>query len=103
MPLIIIPTRIIPGCAVGASFAGAGMFSGLAGSIAFSAPNKLRLSHLLALPILVGAVWIIRYAWTRDSTLARASQLSPRLFSGICATRPWGQLPTFDSGEKLGF
>ena len=84
MALIIIPTRIVPGCAVGALFAAAGMFPGLVAGIVYRAPSKLKFAHLLAIPILAGAVWIIRSAWRRDNKSAKVAELSPRLFAIIC-------------------
>lgn len=84
MALIIIPTRIVPGCVIGAGVAGAGMFPGLVAGVMFTAPSKLKVIHLLAIPLFVGAVWLIRSAWKKDSSDSKVAELSPRLFAIIC-------------------
>ena len=83
---IFLPTGILTGCAVGALFAAVGMFSGMAGSLIFIAPSKLKRPFLLVLPAFAGTLWIIRYSWRGKKTgLAEVSQVSPRLFSVLCA------------------
>ncbi len=84
MAHFIIPTRIIPGCIIGAGVAAAGMFPGLVAGIAFTSPSKLKAVHLLAIPLLAGVAWLIRSAWKKDAGDKKVAELSPRLFAVIC-------------------
>jgi len=89
MALIIIPTRIIPGCLLGGLFAGIGMFNAIGASILISQHRFIPIS-LLGLPFLGFAIWLIINVWQQGGTVqsvTRATRVSPRLLAiilGVC-------------------
>ena len=85
MALIVIPTRIIPGCLLGCLFGGIGLFSSAGVSIMLAQHRFLPVS-LVGLPLMAFAIWFIVHVWKRGTASASASRvtsLSPRLLAGI--------------------
>jgi hypothetical protein len=85
MAIIVVPTRIIPGCLLGGLFAGIGLFSSAGVSIMIAQHRFAPLS-LAAAPLLAFAIWFIHHVWRRGAATANVSKvtsLSPRLLSVI--------------------
>ena len=85
MAFIIIPTRIIPGCALGGLFAGIGLTNGLGISL-LVVHREFRPVILISIPVLAVAIWFIVHVCRRRSgtgQASRATSLSPSLLAGI--------------------
>jgi hypothetical protein len=81
----MIPDRILPAVIVGAGVASCGVFGGLATGTLIAAPTKAKIVQLLALPLIVLPMLLIRSAWKRPPESPKMVEVSPRLFSIICS------------------